>query len=74
MTAQAADLNMASALDRRSPANPLVLGIDGGGSKTCAWLATNAGQVLGRGTDGDVFRDFRPYVAFCSRSIMSHAR
>ena len=35
-----------------NPPGPLLLGIDGGGTSTVAWLADEAGRVLGRGVAG----------------------
>ena len=34
------------------PTQSLILGVDGGGTSTEAWLAEPGGQVLGRGTSG----------------------
>lgn len=36
----------------RYPQEPLFLGIDGGGSKTTAWLANGKGKILARATGG----------------------
>jgi len=47
---------MSSPEELLPPTNDLLLGIDGGGSKTVAWLAVRAGgeapEVIGRGTAG----------------------
>src|SRR6185437_1017945 len=32
--------------------NPMVLGVDGGGTSTEAWLAEAGGEVIGRGASG----------------------
>ena len=38
--------------ENSTQATPLYLGVDGGGSKTRAWLADEKGTVLGRGNTG----------------------